>query len=937
VLDLFRSHCAQYARTTLPDHLRSLVAHLSRLLPDLALLFPELTTAPLLPALNPEEEKRRLFAAMTLFLTERAALQPILFVVEDVQWSDDLSLDFLLHLIRRCRDVPILVLATYRSDALHARMRLWLAQLDRERLTQEFLLAPLSRGEVGAMARAILGQEQAVDARLVTLLYTLSDGNPFFVEELLKSLVATGELQCIAGRWVSRTRRRGAGESPPVPRSVRAVVQQRTDQLSAAAWQVLTLAAVAGRRFDFALLQRALRCDEGQLLSHIKELIAAQLVIEESADRFAFRHALLREAVYGRLLVRERRALHRTLADNLEQLSSTSALRERYLGDLAAHCYEAGMWERVMRYEQQLGERALALYAQRAAIGHFTRVVAAAHQLSVTPPGDVYLARGHAYSARGRFARARRDYERALDLAHTASDGSLEWQCMLALGFLWAARDYAQAGVWLRRALAQAQSLSDPTLQARSLNRLGNWLGNTGHIEEGLHAHQAALSIFEEQQHTKGMAETLDLLGTAYGMHGDRVRAVELLGQAVTLFFAQNDTPCLLSSLAMRAIQSMPAASETTYSPLRSRAACVHDATESLRLARQIGALTGQAYAENTLAHTFLSFGDFGLALAHAYKAQRLASEIEHQQWMVATACGVAQIYILLLAPALAMAALEAAVLPAQDLGSSFWLARLAVLQARIGLLNRDLPAVEATLCTVMPRTQQPRTVAERDIALVWGELMLAQGEPETALHVAEHLLASAPGGQAPGQGAIQPAQPIPHLLKVKGEALLALARLDDAMVALEDARRGAQERGARPVLWTIHRSLGDVHQRRRRFDDARRERAAARRLVEELAAAVAEKTLRDQFLDAALSSLPRDRPLRARAAAKQAFGGLTAREREVAALITQGKTSREIAEMLVISERTAEAHVGNILGKLRFTSRAQIAAWGVETGLVAR
>lgn len=162
----------------------------------------------------------------------------------------------------------------------------------------------------------------------------------------------------------------------------------------------------------------------------------------------------------------------------------------------------------------------------------------------------------------------------------------------------------------------------------------------------------------------------------------------------------------------------------------------------------------------------------------------------------------------------------------------------------------------------------------------------------------------------------------------------MALSHLDEAVEALEDARRGAMERNALPVLWTIQRSLGQAYQLLHRRDQARQERTAARRLIEELAAAIDESSLREQFLLTALDSFPEEKPPLAREAAKHAFGGLTVREREVAALIAQGKTSREIAELLVVSERTAEVHVSNILGKLGFTSRAQIAAWVVERGL---
>src|SRR5260370_14086570 len=138
--------------------------------------------------------------------------------------------------------------------------------------------------------------------------------------------------------------------------------------------------------------------------------------------------------------------MHRTRAETLEQLSVAPSLRERYLGDLAAHCYEAGMWEKVMAYSQQMGEHALTLYAQRAAIEHLTHAVDAAHHLSLTPPAQVYRARGQAYDTLGEFDHARGDYERGLDAACTAHDESQQWQSMMALGFLWAGLDYVQAG-----------------------------------------------------------------------------------------------------------------------------------------------------------------------------------------------------------------------------------------------------------------------------------------------------------------------------------------------------------------------------------------------------------------------------------------------------------------------------------------------------------
>ena len=109
-----------------------------------------------------------------------------------------------------------------------------------------------------------------------------------------------------------------------------------------------------------------------------------------------------------------------------------------------------------------------------------------------------------------------------------------------------------------------------------------------------------------------------------------------------------------------------------------------------------------------------------------------------------------------------------------------------------------------------------------------------------------------------------------------------------------------------------------------------------ARTLIEELAATITDEPLRDNFLQRATAMLPHSRSLSHKQAAKQAYGGLTAREREIAALIAQGKFNREIADVLVLSERTIETHVSNIMLKLNLTSRRQIASWAVERGLTA-
>jgi DNA-binding NarL/FixJ family response regulator len=539
--------------------------------------------------------------------------------------------------------------------------------------------------------------------------------------------------------------------------------------------------------------------------------------------------------------------------------------------------------------------------------------------------------RGQAHEALGEFEPARESYECALALARAADAHVLESRCLLALGFLWAGREYGRAGEWFNQALRLAERSGDDVLLARSLNRYGNWLANTGRISESLEAHQRALHLFTTLQDQPGRAASLDLLGITCGMAGDRVAATEYLGQAIALFAAQGEQRNLCMSLAMRAIQSAPGSSETTWCSLRSPNGCLGDAMEALRLARQIGSPALETFAENALAHTLLAFGEYGAAFTHMRAGQRIASEIEHQQWIVATTYGLGLLYAELGAIDNAIAELTRCQELAHALGSAFWSATIA---AHLGMAYArygDLPAAVATLERALPAHQLPGTVAERSVALAWGWVLLAQGQPTRALVIADQLLVSVPG-KAP-DAASQP-QPIPHLHLLRGEALLALMRAEEAVTALEAARLGAAQRHARPLLWTVHRALDRAYRGQRRHEPARRVQSAARALIAALAATVEDAPLREHFHRVALASLPPERALGAAQNAKQTFGGLTAREREVAALIASGATSREIARALTISERTAEAHVSHMLGKLGFSSRAQIAAWAVEKGL---
>lgn len=919
LLDLWRSFFAH-----LPPVLSEM--DMEKITQDLFPLLPELLSSNNLPFLptDPEQEKRRLFAVMRNLLIQLAKQQPVLFIIEDLHWSDDTSLDFLHSLARISSSAPLLLLITFRSDETHPPLKSWLAQLDRERLAQEIQLAPLSRNEVDAMLSAIFEQRHtSLDMRrflhseLLDAIYTFTEGNPFFVEEILTSLITSGNISYIHGYW-----NRTSLQELHIPRSIQDSVQQRIEPLSQEARYTLTLAAVIGRRFDFTLLQQLTQLQEEQLLSCIRELLSAQLVHEESAERFVFRHALTREAIYKNLLARERLTLHRNIANTLTLLYADAL--EAHAGELASHFYQGEVWQKAIEFAQRAGEQALLLYTPRAAIDYFTWALDAKKHLSQIPSPPLFRLRGRAYDILGEFEHASSDYQHALEYAQRDNDHVVAWQCLIDLGFLWAGRDYAQAEPWFREALLLAQTLDDPTIYARSLNRIGNWHVNREQSREALHYHQQALVIFQQLQNAPGIAETLDLLGMTYYMGGDLIQGTPYYQQAISLFRELDDRQGLTSSLATLTLRGATYQTDTMASPGSSLIVVQQDAEQALSIARTIGQRSAEAYALFQLGLCQGSQGDYASALEAIRQSLNISEEIEHLQWQAAGHTVLGGLYRTILALPLARQHFELALELALKSASLSWI-RIATgyLVSTLIQLNH-LPQAEKVLQALPPSDTTALTMALRMVKCASIEMALAQNNPEAAFAITEQFITSEPGSTAKQSGL--------RILQLRGKALIALGKLDDAEIALREAQNIAITQEVRSQQWRIALQLGNLYQTQKHLAEATQEFSSARTLIEELAAKISDAPLQDAFLQQATALLPHQPSPQKNT--RQGSGKLTAREGEIAALIAQGKSNQAIADTLIVTRRTVETHIGNIMFKLGCTSRTQIAVWAVEKGL---
>ncbi len=336
---------------------------------------------------DPQQEHWALFNATVTFLTSLARRAPIVLLVDDLHAADETSLRLFHYLARQTRTAPVILLATCRAevaDAANSPFNALLNALYRERLSETLRLSPLSESAVGRIVAHTLGGEAA--PTLVKTVFDITEGNPFFVEEITRSLVSASQSEQAdveedQGQWRLRP-----GATLRVPASLGWLLRERVTRLGLPVDVALTVAAVIGREFDFEVLRGVAALPDGALLDGLDAALTGHL-LEETASGYCFRHALIRQVLYE-LLSRPRRAkLHTQAAEAIEALYTqrTEGL-DPYIETLAFHYELSDRRDRAFPYLLQAGGKAANVYAFEVAIGYFERALALMDELGLADP-----------------------------------------------------------------------------------------------------------------------------------------------------------------------------------------------------------------------------------------------------------------------------------------------------------------------------------------------------------------------------------------------------------------------------------------------------------------------------------------------------------------------------------------------------------------------
>jgi DNA-binding SARP family transcriptional activator/tetratricopeptide (TPR) repeat protein len=520
-VDALRSGGVIDELTSLPAAWR---AELARLIPELAETSAASGTG--------FADSLQLFESVAQAIGRLAVGQPLLVVLEDLHWADEMSVRLLAFLGRRLGGWPVLIAVTIREEELPDALvlRRSLEELERAGHLARLALGPLSQSDTLTLVRlhAHAGSEASL-ARLAEQAWTVSEGNPLVVVEIVQA----------QAQGAAPFQEQGLG----LPERVRAIVARRLERLSPRAQQLATVAAVIGRRFEFALLQRAARLEDAEAAEGVEELVRRR-ILHGIGDAFEFTHERIREAAYASLIGVRRRALHAAVGGALEQLHAGRL--EPVYDRLAHHYVQADDAAKAVDYLTRFARTAARTYAHEEAVRAYGEAL---RQLQRLPPPEAdarlvdivpRLTRSQMFL--GRFEDARDLLVAQQERVEHVGNPSLTGQYYLLLahvyGFL---GDRDRTVESARRAVDAAEPAEDETTLGKAFYILameGWWAGEP---QRGIEHGRRAVALLERATERWWLGQAHFAVAANYVLRGDFEPALAAATQALAIGDALGD------------------------------------------------------------------------------------------------------------------------------------------------------------------------------------------------------------------------------------------------------------------------------------------------------------------------------------------------------------------------------------------------------------
>jgi DNA-binding SARP family transcriptional activator/tetratricopeptide (TPR) repeat protein len=429
-IEAVRHYVSNAPRDELRRSVRDWGPELARLVPELGRRLGELPT-PVGGAGGGDLERYRLFEAVVGLFEEISLRAPILLVLDDLQWADGPTLLLLRHLARSPEPAHLLILVAHQSDTTGRVLSDALADLRREGLLTQIDVTGLSQRETAELVRARTGE--APSQVFARALHEETEGNPFFIEEIVRNLDAVGVRTATAG--ATELQRVG------LPEGVKQMIARRTGRLGPKTIEGLRVASVVGRDFDTALVEQLLKVDEEVFLGALEEALAAGLLVESGSDpgRYSFSHTLIREALYEGMSSARRARIHGRVGEAIEAAGETSPATLSHHFTRAAGRDDPG---KAIGYARAAAEQAEQALAHEEAAEHYARALAVANRFAPEDERqrcELALLLGEAWVRAGERPLALRAFREASELAERLGDPA-----SLARAAIGASRRYVQ-------------------------------------------------------------------------------------------------------------------------------------------------------------------------------------------------------------------------------------------------------------------------------------------------------------------------------------------------------------------------------------------------------------------------------------------------------------------------------------------------------------
>jgi tetratricopeptide (TPR) repeat protein len=406
------------------------------------------------------EERLLFFDAVARVFSNIARRQSLLVYIDDLHWADRGTLWLLGHLLRQLRNERVLIVGAYRETELDRAHPLAKALVDwnRERLITRIALRRFNEVETGDQLGALLGEN--VSGEFAIAVHKETEGNPFFVEEVLKALIERGSVRREDGRWT-----RCDMDQLLIPQSVKEAIGNRLDRVSQDCNEALRVSAILGKVFTFEELSAVSEQNEETLLDALDEATNAQLITAGSGESFSFTHDKIREVLYEELNPIRRRRLHRHVAEGLERSRDECACT---VEKLAHHYIQAGDHARGLEYAKQAAAEAERVFAFDEAIAAYGRARDCAEALGLT---EEQLAQeeaiGKTFMLHGDTSLSAEHFERALALA-TDPATRVRLQCQAAASLV--ITGDSRGNEYLQEALQVLDPVANPLETANALS-----------------------------------------------------------------------------------------------------------------------------------------------------------------------------------------------------------------------------------------------------------------------------------------------------------------------------------------------------------------------------------------------------------------------------------------------------------------------------------